>query len=345
MNFRALFLGTAICLAALSTRGAGQALQGASCARAAQYSDARNGTSLLVVQDGRTLFEHYSHGGGVDAGWPVFSGTKSFWGVAALVAVDEGLIRLDEKVSDTITEWRGDPRKSRIVIRQLLNFTDGLDGASYLHRDSIADRNAAALRVPAVATAGVTFIYGPSHLQVFGELLRRKLNGRSTYSYLQEHVLRPLGIGSIEYKQDSKGNPLFASGFYLSARQWERLGEMVLGQGSIDGRQIVSSSLLSQAFSGSSANPSYGLTFWLNRPAGFLASEADMEKLLDLKWQQASWRGVCISRSAPPDMIVGLGSHYQRLFIIPSMNAVIVRQSSADSKFSDAQFLRLVLGH
>jgi hypothetical protein len=69
-----------------------------------------------------------------------------------------------------------------------------------------------------------------------------------------------------------------------------------------------------------------------------------MEKLLDLPWQSASWRSVCISKSAPADMVVGLGSHHQRLFIIPSMNALIVRLSSADSKFSDAYFLRLMMG-
>jgi CubicO group peptidase (beta-lactamase class C family) len=343
MTFRALCLCLMVGLAANSARAASATLQSAACARAAQYSEGKNGTSLLVMQDGRTVFEHYAHGGGPDAGWPVFSGTKSFWGVAALIAAGQGLFRLDDRVADTITEWRNDPRKSQIVIRQLLNFTDGIDGASYLHHDSIADRDALALRAPAVARPGVAFIYGPSHLQIFGELLRRKLNGRSTYSYLQEHVLGPLGIGSVEYKQDARGNPLYASGFHLSARQWARLGEMVLGHGTIDGRQIISASLLNQAFTGSSANPSYGLTFWLNRPSGFLAREADTEKLLELKWQQASWRGVCISKTAPPDMVVGLGSHYQRLFIIPSMNAVIVRQSFADSNFSDGQFLRLVL--
>jgi hypothetical protein len=42
-------------------------------------------------------------------------------------------------------------------------------------------------------------------------------------------------------------------------------------------------------------------------------------------------------------VVVALGSHYQRLFIIPSLKAVIVRQGSGGN-FSDAQFLRLVLG-
>jgi len=317
-------------------------LQSSACAAAARYSEGKHGTSLLVTQNGRTVFEHYANGGGVDGGWPIFSGTKSFWGIAALVAAGERLFKLDDLVCDTITEWKSDPRKSQITIRQLLNFTDGIEGASSLQRDSIADRNAVALKVPAVAPPGSVFIYGPSHLQIFGELLRRKLNGRNIYSYLQEHVLGPLGISDVEYKQDARGNPLLATGFHLSARQWARVGDLVLGNGNVGGRQIVSSALLQQAFKGSSANPSYGLTFWLNRPAGFMAREADIEKLLELPWQQASWRGICISKTAPQDMVVGLGSHYQRLFIIPSLNAVIVRQSSADAKFSDAEFLRLI---
>lgn len=344
MILKALCIGLATFRVAHSALAASQPLQSAACARAAQYSESHKGTAFLVLQDGRTVFEHYANGGGSDAAWPIYSGTKSFWGIAALIATGEGLFQLDDRVANTITEWQGDPRKSKIVIRQLLNFTDGIDGASYLHRDSVPDRNAVALRVPSVAAPGAAFIYGPSHLQIFGELLRRKLAGRNTFSYVRDRVLSPLGIGSIEYKQDAKGNPLLASGFYLSARQWARLGQMVLGHGSLDGRQVISGALLDQALHGSSANPSYGLTFWLNRPAGFLAREADFEKLLDLKWAQASWRGVCLSKSAPPDMIVGLGSHYQRLFIIPSMNAVIVRQSSADSKFSDSQLLRFVLG-
>jgi hypothetical protein len=65
--------------------------------------------------------------------------------------------------------------------------------------------------------------------------------------------------------------------------------------------------------------------------------------MLDLRWERAQWTNICICRAAPSDMVVALGSGYQRLFIIPSMNAVIVRQGR-DSKFSDARFLRLVLG-
>ena len=38
---------------------------------------------------------------------------------------------------------------------------------------------------------GSAFIYGPSHLQIFSELLRRKLRGRSVISYFETHVAEP----------------------------------------------------------------------------------------------------------------------------------------------------------
>jgi CubicO group peptidase (beta-lactamase class C family) len=312
------------------------------CARAAKYSESKRGTSLLVIQNGRTVFERYGNDGVVDGRWPIFSGTKSFWGLAALVAVSEGLFKLDDPVANTITEWKPDPRKSQITIRQLLNLTSGIEDAPHLHRESIRDRNAMAIRLPSVAAPGSRFIYGPSHLQIFGELLRRKLNGRSEISYLEEHIVGPLGLAALEYKRDARGNPLLASGFELSAREWARLGELLLNHGSYHGRQLVSESLLRQVFAGSSANPSYGLTFWLNRQAPS-AAEVDVEKMLDLKWERAQWRNICICRAAPSDMVVGLGSNQQRLFVIPSMDAVIVRQGR-DAKFSDPHFLRLVLG-
>jgi CubicO group peptidase (beta-lactamase class C family) len=317
-------------------------IQPGNCARAANYSENKRGFSMLVMQNGKTVFEHYANGGGADMRCKIFSGTKSFWGIAALCAARDGLIKLDDRVADTITEWKSDPRKSQITIRQLLNQTDGIEPAPHLHSESIRDRNAVAIHLPLVAAPGSIFAYGPSHLQIFTEVLRRKLNGRSTVAYLEENVLSPLGLTSLDFKRDGRGNPLPATGFELSAREWARFGEFVLGHGNYNGKQTVPANLLGQALTGSGANPSYGLTFWLNRQAPG-AREIDIEKELDLKWQRAHWTGICFCRAAPSDMVVALGSNYERLFIIPSLNAIIVRQGWS-AKFSDAYFLRLVLG-
>jgi CubicO group peptidase (beta-lactamase class C family) len=314
----------------------------ADCASAAKYSESKRGGSILVMQNGRTVFEHYANGGSANRRWPIFSGTKSFWGIAALAAVRDGFFKLDDAVCDTITEWKTDPRKAQITIRQLLNQTDGIEGASRLHRPSIRNRNAVAIRLTIFAQPGTAFIYGPSHLQIFSEVLRRKLNGRATTDFVENRVLNRLGLRHLNYKKDPRGNPLLATGFEVTAREWARLGELVLGRGSYHGRQIVPADLLRQAFSGSQANPSYGLTFWLNQQAPN-GREADMERMIDLPWQTAQWTDVCICKDAPADTVVALGSGYQRLFVIPSLNALIVRQGS-NAKFSDAHFLRLTLG-
>jgi len=326
----------------LTSASAFAEIHASDCAKAAKYSENRHGSAVLVMQDGRTIFEHYANGGSANRRWPIFSGTKSFWGIAALVAVQENLFRLDDLVSDTITEWKSDPRKSQITIRQLFTQTDGIEGASRLQRPSIRDRNAMAIALPSVAEPGSAFIYGPSHLQIFSELLRRKLGDRSVISYFEAHVANRLGLRNLKYKKDARGNPLLATGFELTAREWARLGELVLGNGNYRRRQIVRSNLLREAFVGSQVNSAYGLTFWLNHQAPN-GREVDMERILDLPWQNAQWSGVCICKDAPADMIVGLGSHFQRLFIIPSLKAIIVRQGSGGN-FSDARFLRLVLG-
>jgi CubicO group peptidase (beta-lactamase class C family) len=318
------------------------AIQPTDCARAAKYSESRRGAAMLVMQNGRTIFEHYANGGSASRRWPIFSGTKSFWGIAALAAVRDGLFRLDDPVSDTITEWKSDPRKSRITVRQLLSQTDGIEGASRLQRPTIRDRNNMAIQLSAIAEPGAAFIYGPSHVQILSQLLRRKLRERSVISYFEARVSNRLGLRRLNYKKDSRGNPLLATGFELTAREWARLGELVLGDGNYHGRQIVPANLLREALVGSQANPLYGLTFWLNQQAPN-GREADMERMLDLPWQNAQWAGICICKDAPADMVVALGSHYQRVFIIPSLKAIIVRQGSGGN-FSDAQFLRLVLG-
>src|SRR5437899_501476 len=170
-----------IFLALLGSTSACAEIRAADCARAAKYSESKRGISMLVMQNGQTIFEHYANGGMANGRWPIFSGTKSFWGIAALVAAQEGLIKLDDRVADTIAEWKSPAEaghKSQITIRQLLNQTDGIEPAPHLHSESIRDRNAAAIQLSLVATPGSAFTYGPSHLQIFSELLRRKLKGQ-----------------------------------------------------------------------------------------------------------------------------------------------------------------------
>ncbi|MBV8279985.1 MAG: beta-lactamase family protein [Verrucomicrobia bacterium] len=321
------------------------AVSESTCAAAQKYSVAHRGLSLLVIQDGHVLYEGYSDGDSQEKVASIFSGTKGFWCVAAIAAQQDGILDLDEPVRDTITEWADAPDKKNITIRNLLSFTAGIEPVFALHGRRIPDRNHYSIALRAVASPGQTFMYGPSELQIFSEVLRRKLLRRhlTPQEYLQRRILTPLGIYGVDFREDTVGNPLLASGFKLSAREWAQLGILILNEGKYGHRQIVPGGMLEELFRGSHANPIFGMGFWLNRTAGDGASEVDVEKMLDIPWQRQYWQHVCLCRDAPRDLIAAIGSGYQRVFVIPSMDLIIVRQGR-DGPFSDARFLRIILG-
>jgi CubicO group peptidase (beta-lactamase class C family) len=300
---------------------------------AAAFSASQGGKSFIAIQHGQIIFEQ-------NAGEPrkIYSGTKAFWSLAALAAAEDGLLNLDERVGATIPAWQNDRRKAQVTIRQLLDFSCGLEPVFYLHNDNPGDRDQIAIRAPIVASPGSAFIYGPSALQVFHEVLKQKLRGESPTHYLERRVLHRLGLGSQRYLTDRAGNPLLAAGWYLSAREWARLGQLVLNGGA----PVVTSGSLAQCWRGSSANRAFSLGWWNNRaaPGG---REFDFEDMLVSKWPRQSWSGAVLCRDAPSDLVACIGSGYQRLYVIPSMGLVVVRQSSG-GRFSDARFLRVLLG-
>ncbi|HSI12002.1 MAG TPA: serine hydrolase domain-containing protein, partial [Chthoniobacter sp.] len=102
---------------------------------AAQYSAAHSGLSFLAMKNGRVIYENYPNGHGANEAHKIYSGTKGFWILAALKAVEEGIIDLDDRVANTLPEWNVDGGKGRVTLRQLLSFSSGLDAANNLHGD------------------------------------------------------------------------------------------------------------------------------------------------------------------------------------------------------------------
>jgi CubicO group peptidase (beta-lactamase class C family) len=320
-------------------------LDAASLKQAASYSAVRRGLSFLVIQDGRTIFENYPNGGSENGRFAIYSGTKGFWCVAAMVAAQEGILDLNERVANTITEWNASPDNADIRVRDLLNFTAGIDPTFSLHGKRIPDRNRYSIHLHAVRAPGKSFMYGPSQLQIFSELLRRKLLARhlTPQDFLARKVLQPLGIGAVDFREDLERHPMLASGFRLSAREWARLGALVLDGGAHNLHRIVREEYLDECFRTTHINPMFGMGFWLNHEAhDFDAREVDVEKMLEIPWQRQDWHETCLCKSAPADIIAAIGSGYQRMFVVPSRHLIIVRQGRDVSNFSDATFLRLI---
>src|SRR5262245_29983011 len=69
---------------------------------AADYSTQTGGDVLLIYMNGAKVFGQCGPGWSADKPHYLASGSKSFWGIAAMAAVQDGLLALDEKVADTI---------------------------------------------------------------------------------------------------------------------------------------------------------------------------------------------------------------------------------------------------
>jgi CubicO group peptidase (beta-lactamase class C family) len=306
--------------------------------KAAKYSAAHRGTSFLVIQNGKTLLEEYPGKATANSLQRIYSGTKAFWNLAALAAAEDGVLDLDEPVAHTIESWRSDRRKAQITIRQLLDFSGGLAPGFGLQVNEYGNRDRAALRLPAVAEPGKAFIYGPGALQVFHEVLKEKLGRKTPTEYLERRVLRRMKLGPQRYLNDRADNPLLAAGFVMTARQWAKIGQLVLDRG----KPVLKPDTVAQSWRGSAANRVFSLGWWNNRaaPSG---REFDFEAMLSRNWQAQDWREACLCRSAPRDLVACIGSGYQRLYVIPSLDLIVVRHGRG-GPFSDAHFLRLLLG-
>lgn len=300
---------------------------------AAAYSAENAGLAVLVLVDRERVFETYQNGHTQDRAQHLFSGTKSFAPIAALIAEHEGLLALDEKVCDTIVEWREDPRRSKITIRQLLDFTSGLQNLdSKLHSARTRDSHEAALAAEAKHDAGRRFEYGSVHLTVFGALLERKLQAaagddddapKDFVAYLEQRVLEPIGCRVERWMRDRAGHAALPFGAFLTAREWAKFGQLLLDRGKHGDEQLVPTEHLDQCFQGSEANPHYGLNFWL------------YGKRLHAR-----------CAAIPEDTVAAAGMYDQRLYLVPSRRMVVVRlgRTGARSGFEDREFLERLFG-
>jgi len=304
---------------------------------AARYSAGHGERALLVWQNGRLRMERYGAGGSRGKTENVYSITKSLCALGTFTAIGRNVLQLDEPVSLTLTEWRSDPRKRRITVRDLLNQTSGLSpGFKQIYSANLRNKEKAALKLPVVSTPGEAFAYGPSHYEALEALMARKLE-RSPLAWIDGALFDPLGIKPGGWRRDRLGNPYFSAGAHLSARDLLAAGKFVRREGLNRIFSRVPSSLIRTASTGSSANPMYGLGFWLNLNAARKdALECDIEEAIELS--RPSWKRSCLSKSAPSDLIAMVGSHGQRVYISPSENLIIVRLGRGTG-FRDPDFL------
>lgn len=300
---------------------------------AAEYSRENRGVSVLVLKGDKIVYEDYQNGRTADTDWILASGTKSFTGVLLVAAIDDKLIKnFDEKVADTITEWKGDKRKEQITLRQLLSLTSGLSAGQIGRVPTYSE----AVKSPSVYEPGTRFEYGPVPFQVFGEVLTRKLKPRdeTVMSYLKRRILDPIGMKVGNWRMID-GQPLLPQGASLTAREWAKFGLLLKDRGKWKGKQILSAKLLDELSVGTKVNPAYGVSFWLNQTGG----SGPGGRVIGSNARNSMKDGIANGIS---DLFMAAGAGNQRLYVIRSLDLVVIRQG-AFGEWDDRVFIELLL--
>ena len=287
-----------------------------------------NTRALLVAKGGKILGETYAQG--ADAQTPLlgWSMAKSLTSVMLASLEYRGLIDLAAPAS--VKEWAQDER-AQIRMTDLLTMTDGLafseeynpgDDATAMLFDSPSAADYV-LAKPLAYEPGTHFNYSSGTANVLARLYQEALGSpaaaRADY---EQNIAAVLGFQNAVFETDAAGGFVGSSYLYASARDWARLGQVMLNAGEINGRRLFSADWVERATQQNASlnQPAYGYQWWLN--AGNQS----------LRWP-----------SLPEDSFAAMGNRQQLVMVIPSADMVIVRLGWTAGRYPDNENFKRIL--
>ena len=170
---------------------------------------------------------------------------------------------------------------------------------SEIQMDAAPDRYRFILERPIVGEPGVKWTYCGGATALLGRLIA-KGTGQSLHDFARTAMFEPLGLGPTEWRTGRDGEPLAASGIRMRAPDLLRIGRMVLGNGTWQGRQIVPAD-------------------WLKRSTES-AVQIDEFRRYGWHWYLVEFFG---GTSRAEHTIAGIGWGGQRLYVLPARDLVV----------------------
>lgn len=212
-----------------------------------------------------------------------YSMAKSFAGIGVGIAVDEGLIRLDEKVAESFPELTydiSDPDILDVTVEDMLKMASGMSVPMFF-RDS--EERAKEKDWPRYIYShgqyglkrGEDFLYNNVNPYLLGCLIEKK-SGQNLLEYLRYRLFEPLKIHNPNMTSCPMGHTVAANGLDINCEELTRFGTMLLQGGEFNGKRIVSKEYVEAALAPQIATgkktywPSadesqdYGYQFWVD---------------------------------------------------------------------------------
>lgn len=268
----------------ISSSGQTVPVDSAKLARLLERGGETNSDAVIVIQNGKVLAEEYY--GKPKGAIYIASAGKSLTALAVGKLLDQGKIKsLDQPVSDFYPEWL-QGNKKLITVRMLLNHTSGIQNvpnASVEIERKMPPVNAAKLALAAELSnpPGTNWDYNNKAVALLGGIIE-KASGKRMDLFFEEEFYKPMNIREFDWIRDEDGNPAAYGGHIIEPMGLAKFGLLMLNNGQLEGKQILSRSFIEEAFKPSQpflkAN---GLLWW--RYPKWTKSVIDSEKFAELR--------------------------------------------------------------
>ena len=248
-----------------------------------EYFTRQSVAGLLVIKDGKIVYERYGLSNTQDTPWVSFSVAKSVTSMLIGAAVHDGYIdNLDEKVTDYLPRLRGSSYEDS-SIRDLLQMSSGVQwNETYADPSSdVASVNWETMALyeylrekPRNFAPGEAFNYNTAETNLVGTLLRSAI-GNNLATYLGEKIWQPFGMEAAAnwVLTEPGGGEFGGSRISATLRDFGRIGLFALGNGQLaDGTQVLPATWMDESTSPSRGNAGYGYLWWLNPNGSYSAT-------------------------------------------------------------------------
>jgi CubicO group peptidase (beta-lactamase class C family) len=272
-------------------------------AEAERYAAELKPTAVMVVQHGKVI----AAWGNVAERVNTASVRKSLLSALYGIAVGEGRIDLKR----TLNELGIDDREpaltaaeKRATIRDLLMARSGIfHAAAYESPEMAAKRPARGSHPP-----GAFWYYNNWDFNALGTIYER-LTGERIFESFEQRIARPIGMEDFSAKdsryvrEESSDHPAYV--FWLTARDFARVGLLFLRGGAWKDKQIIPAA-------------------WVKESTAALTAPADFGMDYGYMWWRASDR-VEVGRLMGTDTYYALGYGGQALAVVPSRDLVLMQ--------------------
>ena len=270
------------------------------------YAGTKSTYGLLILQNGRMVKEQYWNSWTKDTRYYIASAGKSVVAFLMGIAQKQGIINLQDKTAQYLGNgWTSlsSEKENLITLQHQLTMTTGLD-------DGVSDPDC---EDPAClvykSDAGTRWAYHNAPYKLLQKVLAQA-SGKTFNQYAKEQLFDKIGMPKSIWINET---------MWCTTREAARFGSLILRKGVWDKLDLLNDSTYytSMLTSSQALNKSYGYLWWLNGKSNFMVPTS-----------QIVFPGYLVP-NAPSDMVMALGKDDKKIYVVPSLNVVIVRLGDA----------------